>query len=47
MLDENLFWQISHSNGLIPGKESKNPFKTNGIFHKAKYNYVKMVHCIY
>ena len=24
-----------------------NPFKTNGIFHKATYNKVRMVHCIY
>ena len=25
---------------------SVNPFQTNGIFHKATYDEVKMVHCI-
>ena len=24
-----------------------NPFQTNGTFHKATYNKVRMVHCIY
>ena len=24
-----------------------NPFQTNGIFHKATYNNVSMVHCVY
>ena len=31
-----------------PRKNWINPFKTNsGIFHKAKFNKVRMVHCTY
>ena len=32
---------------LTPGAMFINPFQTNGIFHKATYNIVRMTHCIY